>query len=409
MKNALIFSPDFDGHRQVYVFVIEHVLNELGFNIYIAGNIKQLYANSFYIDRLKKSQRSKIIDTSKYSDGGNSISSTEFIELQNECDADLTIFAEADNHIHLLVSQIGNKQNKFRGILIGIFLRPFHYYEKIGLLNKLRHLKHLPSRWRIDEKLFHEYFLKQFSLLQVPLYIDENFVAHHKKCQWLPDVFQEYADLIIHDEKPEQREWIAKLNKFKEKNTGRFIFLYFGTAQYRRGYDILLKMAEDNEGCFIHCGLRNNKEYFEYDVNAIRSSLNNKGCLFETDQYIEDPFCVEHFFRSISHLVMPYRNFFGSSGVMLQALGFKIPILAPENGLIGYRIKKYQLGITYNEKNPTSLYTQFEFFKNLDPKTFENKIIYYMNYQSTEQLKKVLVSSFTFTDKPLRQHYLTKP
>jgi len=394
MPNALIYSPDFDGHRQVYVFVIAHVLKEQGFKIWIAGNTKCTITNSFYLDKLEKSPGIIIIDTSKYANGGFDITPLEFLEMQNSCKTDLTIFTEADNHISLFVSQI-SKKNRLRGKTAGVFLRPFYYYSQNGLYKKLRYLKQLPSRWRTDDQLFHEFLLKQFSLLNVALYIDENFVSHHKYCQWLPDVFQEYADLIVRDEKSEQRVWIEKLKEFKERNKEKFLLLYFGTAQYRRGYDVLLNMAEENGCCFIHCGLRNSTEKYDYDINALRSSLSKSGRLFETDQYIEDPLCVELFFKSISHLILPYRNFFGSSGVMLQALSYGIPVMAPENGIIGYRIKKHKLGITYNDKNATSLNSRFGFFKEQDPKTFENDIKLYMSCQSAEQLKKVLIETFS--------------
>jgi hypothetical protein len=154
-------------------------------------------------------------------------------------------------------------------------------------------------------------------------------------------------------------------------------------------------MAEDHRGCFIHCGLLNNKEKFKYDTEALRSSLFKTGRLFETNQYIEDPVCIEYFFKSVSHLVLPYRNFYGSSGVMLQALGYGIPILAPENGIIGYSINKYKLGMTYNENDPLSLDSQFEAFIKTDPDQYTDNIKSYMKLQSAKNLKKVLVNSFT--------------
>jgi hypothetical protein len=400
MSNVLIFSPDFDGHRQVYVFVMAHVLRELGYKIFIAGNTEQTYSNSFYIDKLKKNDYIKIIDTSNYSEGGMNISAAELIELQIVCNVDLTIFAEADNHIPLFNSQIFKKRNRLRGKIIGVFLRPFYYYYQNGFLDKLRYLKRLPSRWRQDERLFYEFLLSRFSLLNTVLCIDENFVDHNQNITWLPDMFQQYADLIIQDEIAEQRIWIERLNEFKEKNSSRFLFLYFGTAQYRRGYDILLKMADENNGCFIHCGLRNDSDKFIHDTGRLRSSLEKTGRLFETDQYIEDPLCVAHFFKSVSLLVLPYRNFYGSSGVMLQALSFGLPILAPENGLIGYRINKYKLGMTYNSNESTSLYTQFNHFKKLDPKIFANNINNYMNHQCAQQLKRVLIETFTCLKNP---------
>jgi glycosyltransferase involved in cell wall biosynthesis len=302
-----------------------------------------------------------------------------------------------------LISQITKNKTKFKGRLIGIFLRPFYYYNRISLIDKIKYLKHLPSKWRNDDRLFHEFFLKRHSLLDVALSIDENFVSHHKYFKWLPDVFQQYADLIIQDDRSEQRVWIDKLNDFKEKNKGRFFFLYFGTAQFRRGYDLLLKMAEKNGDCFIHCGLRDSKEKYDYNINDLRSSLGRAGRLFETDQYIADPVCIEHFFKSASHLILPYRNFFGSSGVMLQALSLGIPVLAPENGIMGYRINKYKLGITYDENDAESFISQFRYFKQLNPKLFEKTIKDYMGYQTPEQLRRVLINIFSGSEDPIKQ------
>jgi hypothetical protein len=394
MPNALIYSPDFDGHRQVYVFVLAHVLREKGYKIFIAGNTTKKLANTFYIDRLRNIPGAYFIDSSKYPDGGFNITPKDFLELQNSCESDLTVFAEADNHISLLNSQI-SKQNRFRGKLIGIFLRPFYYYEKTGILDKLRYIKHFPERWRNDDLMFHEILLKRYSLLDVAFYIDENFVSHHKYSSWLPDVFQEFADTVVKDEKSAQRIWIEKLDEFREKNKGRFPFFYFGTAQFRRGYDTLLKLAVDNGGCFIHCGLNNDTDKYVLDIYELKSILKRDGRLFETNQFIEDPYCIEYFFKSVSHLVLPYRNFYGSSGVMLQALGFGIPVLAPEKGIIGYRINKFQMGSTYNDENGNSLESQFNKFKNIDPETFKSSIKNYMNYQTAEQLRKTLINSIS--------------
>ncbi len=403
MQNALIFSPGLDGHRQVYVFVMAQILEELQFNIFIAANSQEKLSNSFYIDKLKKNHTITILDTSIYGGNGIDITLEEFISLQNVCSADLTIFAEADHHISLLTSQIFKKSRRLRGRVVGIFMRPFYYYRKNRFLDKLKFVKHFYSRWITDEKLFYKFFLRRFSLLHVPLSIDENVAGNNRNFTWLPDVFQQYAEVIIKsNEKSEQRHWIKKLNAFKEKNKERFSFFYFGTAQYRRGYDILLKLAEETGGCFIHCGLRDIDEKFSYDTDKLISSLKNEDRFFETNEYIEDPVCIEFFFRSVSHLVLPYRNFFGSSGVMLQALEYGIPILAPNVGVMGYRIEKYNLGITYSNADMISLQTQLDRFKNMDPKLFESDITAYMNFQSIKELKNVLVNAFISTNQKLR-------
>lgn len=399
-QNALIYSPGFDGHRQVYIFVITHVLRELGFKVYIAGNVKQKVYNSFYIDKLKEQPEISFIDTGNYTKGGLGITIQEFLKIQNTFKSDLTIFPEADHHLHLLASQIFNKKNKLQGKTVGIFMRPFYFYESLSIIDKLKYLKHLPSRIKNDKSIFYNFLLRKFPLLDTALCIDENFVTHHPNIKWLPDVFQQYAESIMKDEKSEERVWIEKLDNFKESNKGRFHFLYFGTSQYRRGYDILLDLAKNTGGCFIHCGLRDDDVKFDYDTNALRSTLEKEGRLFETNQYLADPLTIEYFFKSITHLVLPYRKYYGSSGVMLQALGLGIPVLSPDSGIIGYRISNHKLGLTYNDH---SLNTQFSNFKNLNAGFFKNDIYNYMNFQTIEQLKNVLVNSFTDAKMLIRQ------
>lgn len=403
MPNALIFSPYLDGHRQVYVFVITTILQELGFDIYIAGNLQEKITNSIYIDKLKTKSEITIIDTANYASGGLEISLNEFLEIQNKCKSDLTIFTEADHHFPLFISQIFGKKNKFRGKVVGIFMRPFYFYRDSTLLSTLKFLKHFPSRWKKDEQFFYDFFMARFHLLDVALCIDENFVSRHHTFKWLPDVFQQYAELILKtEENSEQKSWIGDLNAFTQKNKSRFIFLYFGTAQYRRGYDLVLKLAEETGGCFVHCGLRDDDK-FDKDILTIRTNLSDTGRLFETNEYIDDPCTIEHFFKSASHLILPYRKYFGSSGVMLQALSLGIPVLSPENGIIGKRIKNYRLGKTYTEKDWLSFKNQFESFKKIKPQIFEKDIHAYMDLQTTDQLKNVLTNSFTGSNLLVKQ------
>ena len=402
MSNALIFSPCLDGHRQVYVFVIADVLEKLGYNLFVAGNLQEKISNAFYIEKLKENPAITLIDTNHYAKGGLDITLSELQSLQKNCEADLTIFTEADFHIPLFVSQVLKKSNRLKGKTVGIFMRPFYFYKPNPFLDKLRFIKNIADRWNRDEKVFFSFYLKKFSLLDVSLSIDENFVRNNPHFHWLPDIFQQYADTIVPpDEKSEQRIWIEKLKTFKESNPNRFMFLYFGTAQLRRGYGTLLRLAKETGGCFIHCGLRDEKVESDLDTTENRSALLNEGRLFETNEFIEDPSCIEFFFKSVSHLILPYYNFLGSSGVMLQALEYGIPVLAPDSAIIGYRIKKNNLGMTYTDNNFDSLMDQFVAFKKTDPVVYQEHITTYMKMQSPDQLKNALINSFIDSNKPV--------
>jgi glycosyltransferase involved in cell wall biosynthesis len=381
VPNALIFSSNFNGHRQVYVFVLAHILSDMGFDLYLAGNFEDDMNDFFYINNLIEKKKITTIDVSIYGGRGLNITFEDILKLQETYKIGLTLFAEADNHIRLFNSQLTENKAKFRGKTVGIFLRTFYSYDKLSILNKLRYLKHLKKNWKSDDRLFHEILLKQFHLLDFAFNLDENFVSKHRYNRWLPDMFQQYAETLLIEENSEQRIWIEKLNRFKEINKSRFVFLYFGAAQFRKGYDMLLKLAVESDSCFIHCGLRNDNEKYEYEVNELRRILNAKNRLMETDLYISDPLTIEHFFKSVTHVILPYRDFYGSSGVMLQALSYGLPVLVAQKGIMGQRVMKNKLGYTYSG-NYMSLAEKFKDFKQVSKDHFTEDITKYMQAQS---------------------------
>jgi hypothetical protein len=77
---------------------------------------------------------------------------------------------------------------------------------------------------------------------------------------------------------------------------------------------------------------------------------------------------------------------------MLQALSYNIPVLVPEQGLIGYRVKKHNLGLTYS---PSSFEEQFQKFFQTPAETFFESINNYMRLQSADQLESVLMKVLT--------------
>lgn len=392
MKNALLFSPSFVGHRQVYIFVFVQILQKLGYTIYIAGNFKTKLNSTFYFDRFKDNENIFRIDTSTFDGDGVGIKIDEFIDLQNKYDIELTVFTEADSHIPLFVSQLKSGKKRLKGKTVGIFLRPFYFYHKLSLIDKARYVKRLHSFWDTDTRFFHEVLNPFFHLLNVSLHLDDFFVSKHRRTVCLPDVFQQFADQLVKEENSSQRLWIQKLDEFKNNNKGATMLLYFGAPQERRGYDVLLKLALDNNACFIHCGLRNDDTDYEYDVNKLREVLETQNRLFETNEYLTDPSTIEYFFKSVNHLILPYRDFLGSSGVMLQALGYNIPVLVPEVGIIGYRVKKYNLGFTFIKG---SFEKQFRSFLNTPKESFTKSIEEYMKSQSFQNLNSVLIQALS--------------
>jgi len=388
MRKAMIYSENLNGHRQVYVFVIATILHNLNYKVVVVANFSQKVSNSFYIDQFKKIDNLYIIDLG-LPPYHVIVNINKLIELQRSNQISISIFSDADHLISLFNQQLFSRGKRLMGQNIGIFIRPFYFYHKQSIWEMLKYIKNLRKNWRFDARLFHEIFLPKFNLLDYTMHIDDNFASCHKNVSWLPDIFQQFADKVISNECASQRIWIEKINDFKRLNKDNFTVLYFGTAGQRKGYDLLLKLAVDNNACFIHCGLIDNNQNYEIDVQSLRKRLEREGRLLETNEFISDPVTIECFFKSTSHLVLPYRNFLGSSGIMLQALGYGIPVLVPDYGLMGFRVKKYNLGLTFN-KSSIALNDQFLTFIHTPVEAFTGSINDYMKIQSVNHLEEVL-------------------
>jgi len=394
LPNALIFSPNFNGHRQLHAFVYSCILRKIGYDIFIAGSFTTLDNSHAYTYMLAQDEKIIKINTSHYPEHGMKISNFDFLKLQNEHKIDLTVFVEADNQISLIISQLICKNSRFRGKTVGLFLRPWYFYDKYNFKNSLVYIKGLRHTWKTDSdpRFFHKYLNSTFKLLDVSLYLDEFVVSKQRRSIYIPDIWQQYMNEVLREENPQQRIWIDRLGRFKKINPKSFIILYFGTAQKRRGYDDLLKLAVDNDTCFVHCGLMSYKDNYDLDVDEYRGILEKRGKLFETNEFITDTDCIHYYFKSVTHMVLPYDDsFFGSSGIMLQALGYGIPVLVRDAGLVGGLVKKYKLGLTYGHD---TLQKQFLEFKNRPCETFLNSITKYMEQQSLDKFESVLLKAF---------------
>lgn len=395
MRKVLIYSPLIDGHRQMYVYVLYRLLKEDGFSVYIAFDFSSKFDNSNYIEKIKLDESVIFIDTHGYDGGGLNLTKDDFFDLGKRFKFDITIFPEADHHISFFNSLLSFNKKKHTGKIIGIFLRPFYFYEKKSFFQKIKYIKYLLKNWRTDTQFFFQVLFKFFSVIDIAYCIDENFVNYQNRIKWLPDVFQGLTEELIQENKQTNQSWLFKIEEFKKNNPNRFVFLYFGTAQYRRGYDQVLKMAKAFNGVFVHCGLRGDNGLYSQEIENIRKELYLENRILETNEYIEDPVLIESFFRMTTHIVLPYRNFYGSSGVMIQAISYGIPVLVNEVGIMGYRVCKYHLGCVYNEFETGSLYSQFRRFIQISPNEFQNGFNEFINTQNSKFLKESLKRDFT--------------
>ena len=142
--------------------------------------------------------------------------------------------------------------------------------------------------------------------------------------------------------------------------------------------------------------MREPQASYETDTESLRTILQERGALLETNEYLADHGTAELFFRATKCLVLPYRKHYGSSGVMLQALSAGRPVLVPDVGLLARRVKSHGLGLTYQADDWTNLRSKFKTLLLMPKAEFEDRIRLFMGYFSLDQIHAAL--SFAIGD-----------
>jgi hypothetical protein len=81
-------------------------------------------------------------------------------------------------------------------------------------------------------------------------------------------------------------------------------------------------------------------------VDALRDRLAREGRLYETHAYVHTQRLKELFFGAVRLYITMHRLALSSSTV-IQALEFGKPVLVPDRGLIGWRVRTSHLGDVY--------------------------------------------------------------
>jgi hypothetical protein len=186
-------------------------------------------------------------------------------------------------------------------------------------------------------------------LLDAALCLDEVFVGTHgRPYEWLPDIF---ASFDAEDWSLDEAEcaWLRRLQEFRSRDAQANMLVYYGSAQARRGYPLLMRLAVDLEARFVHCGARPPVADQSGELARLRERLAERGALLETDTYLPGFAVAREFMRVAPCAVLPYHRHYVSSGVMLQALDAGRPVLVPARGLMAWRTRTFGLGHTFAE------------------------------------------------------------
>jgi len=403
-QRVLLYSPDLDGHRQVYCERWARVLLERGHEIVIAAAL----ARAASVDQLPgftsllAERHVRLVDVTSFRDHGAGSDVSEVGGLITRVAADVTVLLEADDHLRLLCGQIGRRGRRLPGRRLGLFIRSTNYrYAKppMPMRARLGWLRRLPTDWPAWPRLFHERLLPRRKLLDAALCLDEYAVrAHRDTYRWMPDLYESSR----HEDSQAAEggsvaagggDFGAKLRHFTAAHDDRELLVYYGTAYARRGYDTLLRLAVYRGACFVHCGRRNDYDKYAFDVVGLRDRLRARGDLLESSGFVADFGAADALFSATRTVVLPYRNHLGSSGVMLQALAARRPVLVPDAGLMAARVRDHGLGDTYRPSDWDDLRRRHEALWSRAAEPDSVPIDRFLRHFSNEQVERAIIAA----------------
>ena len=254
---------------------------------------------------------------------------------------------------------------------VALYMSPKHHRKEMSLGPKSR------NDW-IYDKLFQR--LLKIPTLQKLIIIDEIFYEFSKqryknslkKILLAPDFALIEGNLS---------------KKTARKNLGIFqsakVILVYGTLNRKKGIkELLTTLIEGNlpDNLVVLLSGRPSNEIIELmRSKKIKELLENKKIV--TSFKFHDSRDEQEAFVASDVVWLGYTDaFYGSSGVLYQAIHADLPVIGQKNGLIGHYVKKYNLGKTVDVENIKNI---SEVINDL----FDKIEIYIKNQKSRENLK----------------------
>ncbi|MBT7065123.1 MAG: hypothetical protein HN919_02385 [Verrucomicrobia bacterium] len=164
---------------------------------------------------------------------------------------------------------------------------------------------------------------------------------------------------------PRWQRLAAELEAFLARHRDKTVLLAFGDLEPRKGFDRLLRLAASfSDTVCVRVGRTKPGYTPTWEAVTAKEQLVLQDRILEIDTFIDDTRLVERVLSCADFVVLPYRDFYRTSGVFVEALWRRQPALVPDRGVMGYRVKKYGLGLTYDDARQENLEAAFVDFRN---------------------------------------------
>lgn len=355
--HILILEARLSGHHPVYLEKIAAGLINAGHHVTVAiaaqdadhpsiSSLSKLFSTSVIVFLIDDTLLSGAL-SSRLGDAGREIAmhrlySKIYRQVDNRSKVEHVLLPYLDYCLHaiaLLGTPFGTTPWS------GICMRPSFHYAHCGVIAPK------PKYSTVKEWLFFRLLrvrtLKKLLTIDEPLhdYVIQRHPALQSRIGYLPDPAEMHGDHTYESAR-------AKLSIKKDQK----IILVYGAIDARKGLEELL-IAFDDKNMPDHTALlivgKQSSWAKSHLSENIGRHLREQGRLYELNSFADDD--TQQMAFSASDLVwLGYRDHYGMSGVLILAAIAQKPVIATNEGLIGWYTRNYRLGTTIDHKQSNS-------------------------------------------------------
>jgi hypothetical protein len=376
MKSILIFCPDITGHRHLYCRRFIEYFRSRNVQVTLATAGRWCGAEKLGKPLFEETIDKTLLHVFNHDD-------VEYINLQNyghECvgsikqgihlckSRDINHMFHVDADLYRLPLSLGEgSEDGISHHLVLIITEFIDLVDQISfekeVLNGFRALRHkkrrnqiLGSRLDVVEKFprlsrkIIERLAKRKDIKSI-ISTDERIgqILPLNISLILPEIGSSRWELEV-SEPPDEfsHRVINQVENFLLSHPFKKVFSMLGDLEKRKGYDMLLGIcAEDPDAVCIRIGRTKPNYTSDWFSVENKETLIQEDRLLEVDSYVASWKVFDRVLSSQTISVLPYRNFYRTSGMFVDSLLSGLPVVVPEKGLMGHRVQTLGLGTTF--------------------------------------------------------------
>jgi glycosyltransferase involved in cell wall biosynthesis/polysaccharide pyruvyl transferase WcaK-like protein len=218
-----------------------------------------------------------------------------------------------------------------------------------------------------------------------------DFDIKQVKIKNLPDPIPETVDNIRHILNQKSTSDFITDNNPQQQTS----FLTVGLQSHRKGIRDLIRVARKFEESNLAIKIFISGKLQEDIVNLRPQIKNNRQYISFREDYVSDAEILRTY-NTCDFVLLPYaKDFSGSSGVFAYAMALGKPVISTNHGCIGWRVKQYNLGLTYQSGDIDGLLAAIKTMTHWAPEKYkeyqDNCFKYFENNSYETALDKIQI------------------